>query len=219
MAATTNDSSVLFTGSVSASAGIEYVNLSGTGNSLVPTEDIMVSINRGPYAKVPAYQPFLVASTFTYNFQKDTVFLMGNYIIPDLYVTNESSSPADVGLNKNTETAAIVTTSDPKEITKGDLGMLAYLYNDNGNKDVDVVLRVYGSVQGLMHEAAPLNIPKNTLGINIVANIEITSANPIGADEDVWFTLEADEGDGNVTKVAVKGSNTPSQIRLVRKNL
>lgn len=213
MAVIDSDSAILYTGSVKAVRGQEYANISGSGNSLIPSEDIGISINRGPLVMIKAYQPFLVSATFTYSFDRDSTFLTGNFVVPDYYVVNVAYSADDVILVADVESASIVSTFDPKSITKGELSALAYV-DSTSNQPESVIIRLYGTSAGLLHTTTPISITANSRGVNCLAHTEINDPTVLLADEVVYFTVE-----GSSSSLAVRASDTASQIRLTRKNL
>ena len=213
MAISDSDSAVLFTGSVQVKKGIEYASISGTGNTLIPTENIKLSINRSAFAEVPAYQPMLVSPTFLYTFEKDSVLLVGNYVVPEFYVTSVNYSGANVSLSANTESGQVVSVSDigGKEVTAGEVSSLAYIENAR-NQDATCIVRYYTTTGGLIYTSSLINLPENT-STNVVTTFDI-SGTTIVAGDSVWFTVEADAADNTIL-----GGDTLSQIRLVRKNL
>jgi len=212
MAIIDSDSAILYTGGAKVYKGTEYANLSGTGNSIIPSVPVGISINRSPFVRMAAHQPILVSPTYTYSFEKDTTLLFGNFVVPDYYVTNVEYSSADISLDKNVESATVVQTSDVKEITRGEITALVYVKN-SGNKDTDMTINIYGTSLGLIHSSQLINIPSHSEGMNAIANYD-TSGITIPAGEVISFTATVDEND-----ITITGSDTPSQIRLVRKNL
>lgn len=218
MAIIDSDSAILLVGAVEVYRGVEYANISGTGNTLIPSEDIGVSINHSVMIQIPKGQPLLIAATFVYMFDKDSSLAIANFVVPDFYVTNVEYNANTIGLDADVESVSVVQVSDPKEITKGEISCLAYILNDNGNKTVDIIIRIYGNTLGLIHTTNPVTVLQGSLGTNVLANYEVGGTS-IPAGENVYFTVEASEGDTAIDKVAILGSDTPSQIRMVRKNL
>ena len=203
----------LFTRAVEVNAGQEYVNIAGEGNAISPTENIRVSINRSPFAMIPAYQKVFISSTFTYVFEKNSTLLISNEIEPDFYVTLTEYSALDVTLIKDTASADIVTlTNGDKEVTKGELTAFVNIDNDT-NKNVDVVITINGSTLGEIEISSPIEIKKHTFGVNAITT-HVIEGTTIPADEVITFTVTADNDD-----LVIKGSDNPSILQLVRKNL
>jgi len=206
-----SDSAILYTGGGKVYKGIEYANLSGTGNSIIPSESVGISINRCPFVVIPAFQPLLVASTYTYSFAEDTTLLFGNFVVPDFYITTVEYSAVDVPLVKNVESVSLVSITDRegKEVTSGTVATLAYVYSDE-NGDKAGIIRLYGNTLGLI-QTSNVTIQGKEYS-NLLS--EYTISTPIPAGEILSFTLEADSD-----KIDIMGTQTPSQIRLVRRNL
>jgi len=204
----------LYTGSSKVLRGIEYSNLSGTGNAMQTTEVTKMSINRSPYAEFPAYTKIFVSETFTYQFEIDTVLIFSNEIEPDFYVTTIEYNTNDINLAANTESANIVTLTDigNKETTKGDIAAGCYV-TSSSNQDESVVIRIYGNTLGLLHTAAAIEILSNSAGTTCLTSWDIQAV-PITAKEIVSFTVEGTDSD-----LIILGSDTPSRLAMQRKNL
>jgi len=212
MAVIDSNSAIFYTGSLKVKRGIEYANLSGTGNAIIPSKAVGLSVNRGAFVETPAYQPLLVSPSATYAFEDDVSLFLGNFTVPDYNVVNIDYNTGDIGLTANTESAAICTTVDPKEISNGDVAAFC-LISSTSNQDESVVIRIYATTGGLLFTSQSINIPSNADGVNALASY-IISATPLAAGDSVYFTVEGT--DNNLT---ILGSNQPSQIRLERKNL
>ncbi len=206
-----SSSAILYTGGGKVQAGVEYANLSGTGNSIVPSEAIGISINRCPFVTIPAFQAVLVASTYTYSFEKDTTLLYGNFVVPDFYITHVDYNTADIALDTNTETATICTVVDSHEVTNGEIAALVYV-SSTSNQDESLVIRIYDDGT-LIHTSQNIDVPSNVVGMNAVTSYEFSGIS-IAANSLITFTVEATDND-----IAIIGSNTPSQLKMVRKNL
>ena len=154
----------------------------------------------------------LVSPTFVYVFDRDSSLAIGNFTHPEYDVVTVDYNANDIPLTANTETADIVTVSDPREITKGEISGLVYIVSTN-NKDESVILRFYGNTMGLMYETPPIHIPAESAGENALANYESTGTT-IPAGEIISLRVESTDND-----LAIRGTITASQLRLVRRNL
>jgi len=199
----------LITNCLQVRKGIEYANFTGAGNAILLTEETRISINRSPMGALPNSYHLFVTPNYTYSFESDTTVFVTNEIEPDFYVVHEEYSASDVALAKNTESAAVVSVSDPKEITNGEISSNCYIEN-TGNQDSEAIITFYNA-GALIYTSPAIPVPKGTI-TQIVANFD-TNGLTIAAGASVDFRVETDE---NTT---IKGSQDPSHIRLTRKNL
>ncbi len=199
----------LITGSFQARKGIEYTNFTGAGNAILLSEKTTVSINRKPFAELPDNYHMFVVPNYTYTFEDDTVLFITNEIQPDFYVVHEEWSASDVALNANTESGAVVSVSDPKAITDGEIASNCYVEN-TGNQDGNAIITFYNA-GALIYTSPLIPVLKDTI-TQIVANFD-TSGLTIAAGASVDFRVETDRD------TTIKGSQDPSHIRLTRKNL
>ena len=171
-----------------------------------------MSINHSPIVTLLKSQPLLISPTFVYLFDKDSSLAVGNFVVPDYYVSTIKYNVNDIPLVKDTETVDIVTVSDPKEITSGEISGLVFVASTS-NQDHTVVVRFYGNSLGLIFESSPTIIPSNSTGVNSLGYID-TNGITIPAGEIISMRVEGTSND-----LTIKSTSTPSQLKLTRKNL
>ncbi len=199
----------LITHGLAVKKGVEYTNFTGAGNAIRFTEDTRISINRSGYGTLFKDYHLFVVPQYTYTFEKDTRLWITNEIQPDFYVVHEEYSALDVALNSNTESAAIVTVSDPKAITAGEIASNCFIEN-TGNQNGEAVITFYNA--GTLIYTSPAVPVNKDLTTQVVASFD-TSGLTIAAGAVIDFRVET------TVDTTVKGSQDPSHIRLTRKNL
>jgi len=199
----------LVTHGFAAKKGVEYTNFTGAGNALRFTEDTRISINRSPFGTLQKNYHLFVTPHYTYSFEKDTMLWVTNEIQPDFYVVHEEYSALDVALTTNTESAAIVTVSDSKAITTGEIASNCFIENA-GNQNGNAIITFYNA--GTLIYTSPAVPVNKDLTTQVVASFD-TSGLTIAAGAVVDFRVET------TVDTTIKGSQDPSHIRLTRKNL
>jgi len=202
--------SVLFVGSMSIEKGFPYQGIIPLGNAFRLTEDIRISINRGPLAHFPLGTDIINHPDFTYSFEKKTVVILSRVVTPDLTIVYENASVADVPLISGVESASIVSVVNTEEIIAngGRLTAGSYVVSTS-NQSRNITIRLYANSILVLTDIVTLAANESK---NVVADFNTVAVIP--ADATNYFTLEADGAD-----CEIKGSETASRIRLEKTTL
>lgn len=203
----------LVTGAKRLKAGVEYSSVGFKGNAIIMTEDVRISVNHSPMAMFFKGETVFAPLDYVFMFEHDTVIKASQEITPDFDVITNAQSSADVALT-TLEILDIVTVSDPKEITSGSVAALCYVQSLS-NQAQTVTLRIYGSVQGLIHTSIPVTIPANSLGTNVYTHVDVITPLVLAAGEIMSFSAQGSIATG----LTIIASTKPSQMELTRSNL
>ena len=200
----------LFVGSMSITNGIIYQGIIPKGNAFRITENIRLSINKGPFAALPLGIDILNHPDFTYVFENDTTVLLTRVVTPDLTIVYENACPNEVPLVASVESASICSVINTEEISSngGDFAAAAYVESAS-NQVRNITIRLYSN--NVLLQSAVIALAANE-SKNVV--IDYATIAVITAGLTNHFTLEAD-GDNCI----VRGLSTPSRIRLEKTTL
>ena len=196
----------LVVGSGQLKKGIEYNGLVPYGNAFRTTEQVRVSINRTPFAVLPAHEDIYALGSFTYSFEEDTVLLFTRLVQSDLTIVWNSRCPQSVDLVKNTESAIICEVEIYEKTKTGTIECVSEIENDSdSNADYTIRISSGGTVLGT---SALIRVDKKTTA-NVYFKYEIAAE--LQANSKVSFTLEVNQANNRVN-----GGANPSQIQVKR---
>ncbi len=167
-----------------------------SGNAIIFTEDVGVSINGTEGVKAVARDVIYVSDNYYYNFSKETLIAQAIMQVPNLGVSQSETSLVDVALTKDTESVSIVTmtlATAMGEIPAGRGTMeVSFTVENTSNKDTDMIVRVYddGDIGG--EETVAVG---KTSTLNYFKSLNILKT--ISAESVLTVTVELGEA-GNV---------------------
>ena len=204
----------LFTSTGKLIKGVEYNGIVPRGNSIIFTDNkCKISVNRGLFVPIPAWQTVVIHPDYTYMVDKDEHIITTHEVVEgSLSVFYAHQCPTSLTLSKNTESGHICQVdSGYKDTTKGTIQARATIKNPN-NSHSAVKFKIY--VAGnLEHEAVTVASKKSTVVLGVSVEVEDIASTTVLKNKEIHFTLEVDHN--NLTTVV---DPLPQLIQIERRN-